>query len=244
MATPIPTASDIIATALRKAGVVGIDEDIEQPILNDGLADANDMLAQWQRKRYLIYRLQDFSFVSTGAQFYTVGDGQNFPINPRPDRLESAFLRELANGQGQNIDWELSIIPSKEDYNRIILKSLGTFSWRIFYDPDWPIGKIYPWPVPQASLYEIHATFKTLLQQFAALKDNINLPPEYVPALKWGLARRFRASYQLPADPEINALARDALNTIRLANTAVPLLSMPEDVRRRGPAYDYHSDNP
>jgi hypothetical protein len=246
MALPvIPNAQTLITSALLKAGIVGIDESIEQPILNEALNDANDMLSQWNHQRYLVYHLRNYAFVSTGAQTYTVGAGQNFDINPRPDRIESAFLRQIIPSQGQQIDWPLSIIPARENYDQIVLKTLGTFSWSIFYDSGWPIGTLYPWPIPQASIYEIHCTFKETLQRFGSLQDQLNLPPEYVAALKWNLAQWYRESYQMPESAMINKLARKTLNTIRLANVQVPELSMPYQVRKNsGVSYNYKADVP
>ena len=75
-----------------------------------------------------------------------------------------------------------------------------------------------------------------------SLQQKIMFPPEYEAALNWCLARRLRASYQMPADPTIDSLARDGLNTIRLGNTAVGLLKMPSALRRRGRAYSYQGD--
>src|SRR5271168_895278 len=92
-AIPIDNVGQLLTNALVDAGVVGIDEEIEQPILNRAFKQANWKLAQWARKRWLCYRIQDYSFVATGAQTYTVGNGQTININPRPDRLEYAFLR-------------------------------------------------------------------------------------------------------------------------------------------------------
>lgn len=245
MALPIPTAQDIITTALRKAGVVGIDESIEQPILNDALNDANDFLAQINHERSMVYVLRDYAFVSTGAQSYTVGAGQNFNIDPRPDRLESAFLRQVQPSNGQQIDWPLEIIPARENYNQITLKTLGTFAWSVFYESTFPIAKLFPWPVPQASIYELHATFKETLQRFGSLKDQIKLPPEYVPLLKWNLAEWYIASYQMPEQPAVTKLARRAYNIIRLANVQVPTLSMPNSVlKNSGRSYNYRSDQP
>ena len=254
---PVPAAQDICYAACLKAGVLGIDEAIEQPILNQALYDLNDLLAQWQRNRYLIWRLATYSFSSTGAQTYLVGPGQIVNINPRPDRLESAFLRIVNNAPNDvpgslPVDLPLEIIPSKENYNRIIIKNLGTLAWRIFYDPGqeppndkgWQIGTLYPWPVPQADIYQIFVTFKETLNRFANLQQQVNLPPEYIAALKWCLAEVLRTSYQLPPDPMISKFARRALNSIRLANVAVPTLTMPEAVSNRKRIYDYHSDTP
>lgn len=244
-ALPVDTVTDLLTNALTDAGIVGIEESIETPILNRAFRQANWLLAQWARKRWLVYRLQDYSFVCTGAETYSVGLNQTVNINARPDRLEFAFLRFLNSPPGNttNVDVPLYIIQSHEDYARIPVKNVGTLPWQIFYDPVWPVGILRPWPVPQASIYEIHVGFKVVLPRFSSLQQPINFPPEYEAALNWCLARRFRASYQMPADPTIDSLARDGLNTIRLANQAVGVLQMPAALRR-GRAYDYRSDSP
>lgn len=253
VAIPVPNAQAICEFSLRKAGIVGIDEDIEQPVLNDAFADLNDLLVQWQANRYLVWRLATYSFTSTGAQTYTVGPGGTVNISPRPDRLESAFLR-ITNSAPSNlpVDLPLEIIPAKENYNDIIIKTLGTLPWRIFYDPGqeppndkgWQMGTLYPWPVPQASIYQIFVTFKEVLNRFASLKDPLNLPPEYGPALKWCLAEVLRESYQMPPSSQITKFARRALNVIRLRNTAIPTLRMPAAVKNRRRAYSYQADRP
>jgi hypothetical protein len=244
-ALPVDTCGLLLTNALVDAGILGIDESIEPEMLNRAFKQANWLLAQWARKRWLVYRLQDYSVVCTGAQSYTVGLKGNININPRPDRLEYAFLRFLNNPPGGNlaVDIPIEIIQSHEDYSRITVKNIGTIAWRIFYDPVWPVGVLLPWPVPQSSIYEIHVGFKVVLPRFDAIQQPINFPPEYEAALNWCLARRFRASYQLPPDPSVDSLARDALNTIRLANTAMGVLRMPAFLRNRGRAYSYQSDD-
>lgn len=242
-ALPVDTCQALLTNALVDAGIVGIDEAIEQPVLNRAFTQANWLLAQWARKRWLVYRLQDYAFVTTGAQTYSVGAGQTVNINPRPDRLEYAFLRFLNSPPGNTpVDIPVEIIQSHEDYSRIPVKSIGSIAWRIFYDPVWPVGLLYPWPIPQATIYELHVGFKVVLPRFANLQDKINFPPEYEAALNWCLARRFRATYQMPADPTIDSLARDGLNTIRLANQAMGVLRLPAILRNRGRAYDYRGD--
>lgn len=242
---PVDTVSDLLTNALQDAGIIGIDESIEQPVLTRAYRQANWLLAQWARKRWMCYRIADYSVVATGALTYSVGLGGNININPRPDRLEYAFLRFLNQPTGSTlyVDIPLDIIQSHEDYSRIPVKNIGTLSWRVFYDPAWPLGILKPWPIPQQSLYELHCGFKVVLPRFNSIKEPINFPPEYEPAMNWALVRRLRASYQLPADTEVNALARDAVNTIRLANTAVSTLRMPRFLRGRNRAYDVYGDS-
>ena len=63
---PVDNVGQLLTNALTDAGVIGIDEAIEQPMLNRAFKQANWLLAQWARKRWLCYRIQDYSFVSTG----------------------------------------------------------------------------------------------------------------------------------------------------------------------------------
>lgn len=250
---PAPAVvSALLTDTLVTAGIVGVDESIEPAVINKALTLANRMIAQWQHERYMVYQLVDTGFTSTGANTYTVGAGQNFNINPRPDRLEFAFLRQLSgsgtpppNGGSQPFDWPLQIINAYEDYASIRLKTLGTFSAAVFYDPGWPIGILHPWPVPQSGIYELHILCKQTLQRFPNLQAAVMFPPEYEAAIEWCLARRLRVGFQLPADPDLNALAAQAKNIIRKANAQVPTLRMPSELTRSGDsAYNYRSDTP
>jgi hypothetical protein len=162
----------------------------------------------------------------------------------RPDRLEAAFVRQLIPS-GQNlIDFPLQILQAREDYNLIALKTMGTLPQVIFYDSAYPLGVVYPWPVPQASIYQIHLTLKADLPQFTSLAQTINLPEEYRAALHYNLCARLRPAYQLPPDQSIVALAKDALNVIRGANTQIPRLRMPASLRRNGGRYNIYNDQP
>jgi hypothetical protein len=244
-ALPVDTCGDLIANMLQDAGIVGIDEFIEPAYQQRAFRQVNWLLSQWSRKRWLTYRIQDYSFISTGALNYSVGLNSAININPRPDRLEYAFLRFLNQtpSGGLPVDIPIDIIQSHEDYSRITVKTVGTLPWRIFYDPIWPVGLLFPWPVPQPSIYEVHVGFKVVLPRMTAMNQPINFPPEYEAALNWCGARRLRASYQLAEDLTINSIARDALNTIRLANTAMSTLRLPEFLRNRNRAYDYRGDS-
>lgn len=234
------TALDIINQALKKSGVLGVGQTALAEDVNDAFLDLNDMIAQWRRKRWIMWHLTTHSFVSTGAQSYTVGQGGNFNI-PRPDRLESAFFRQEVNSNPQNIDYPLQILEAREDYNLIALKTLQTFPSFIFYDAAYPTGVVYPWPVIPASIYSLHITVKGVLSGFANLTTGLNAPDEFVAAMKFNLARRLRVSYQEPADPELNALAKDSLNVIRNANTQIPRLQVDPTLIRPG-LYNIYSD--
>lgn len=235
------TARDIVNLALKDAGVVGVGQTPLAEDANDAFTKMNWMLSQWQRKRWVIYQLVDLSFTSTGSQTYTVGPSGNFDISPRPDKLEAAFFRQLINAAPNQVDYPLAIIPSREDYSRIALKQLTTFPQAIYYDPGFPLGTIYPWPIPQASIYSIHIIVKAELQQFTNLSDTVNLPEEYFSAIELNLVTRLWPQYGFQPDPTVIGLAKDALNVIRGANMQISSLTMPNDVMRDG-HYNIYSD--
>ena len=252
-AAPAPVVIGTLLTdALVTGGIVGLDESIEPAMFNKALAIANRMIAQWQHERYLVFQLVDYGAISTGADYYFVGLGQTYNINPRPDRLEYAFLRQLSgngtpppNGGTQPFDWPLDVIDAYEDYAAIRLKTLGTFSAAVFYDPGMPNGVLRPWPVPQANIYELHILCKQTLQRFVNPQQAITFPPEYEAALEWCLARRLRVAFQMPRDPDLNILAAQGKNIIRKANAQIPTLRMPRELQRPGDqAYNYRSDTP
>lgn len=236
------TALDIITLAYKDSGVLGAGQTLLAEDMNDGLTRLNMMIAQWRVKRWLVWHLVDKSVVATGAKSYSVGPGGDIDVAQRPDRLESAYLRRLpGNTPALQVDFPLEPLMAYEDYARIALKGLTTFSQYIFYDSAWPLGYIYPWPIPQASLYEVHILLKDVLADFPNVTSIFNFPPEYLAALHYNLVIRTRAAYRLPPDPTFMALAKDALETIRMANTQIPTLVMPGNLVRPG-RYNIYSD--
>lgn len=237
------TPNDLITLVLRDSGVVGTGQIPLAQDINDMFTRLNMMLAQWQRKRWLIWHLIDVAIPSTGAQSYSIGPGGDVEMLVRPDRIESAFFRQIINATPPNqIDYYLEILESREDYNKIALKQLSSFGMYVFYDSGFPLGHIYCWPIPQANIYEIHVSLKELLNAFTSLTQTIILPPEYEAAIVYCLMQRARIAYRLPQDKGIDGLARDALNTLRKANTQIPRLQMPTGLVRPSGYYNVYSD--
>lgn len=234
------TARDLINDALKDAGAIGVGQTALAEDINDGMKRLNAMMAQWTRQRWLVYHLIDIAFTADGSLNYSIGAGGvlNFP---RPDRVEAAFFRQVVGVPGNQVDYPLEILNSREDYNRIALKSMESFPACLFYDSGFPLGYIYIWPVP-TNLYEIHLSLKATLQSFASLNDSVNLPPEYEEALRTNLAVRLRVKYQMPIDPQLVALAKYSLNVIRNSNAQIPSLEMPRDLVRGGGNYNIFSD--
>lgn len=162
----------------------------------------------------------------------------------RPARLESAYLRQLTESQPNLIDYPLQLVQSREDYNKIALKTLTSFPGYAYYESSWPLGQLFPWPVPQANIYSINiSVMGPLPSAFATQNAVVSMPFEYFSAIVYNLALRLRPKYQLPAlagDP-LPGMAKNALNTIRGANLQIARLVLPADLIRNG-IYNIFSD--
>ena len=156
-------------------------------------------------------------------QFQTAGSGPG--PGPTP----------IAGPLPNFIDYPMTLIRSREDYNKIALKSLMSFPGYVFYDSAWPVGVVYPWPVPQANIYELHITVREQLPpMFYNTSVVFNIPYEYYNAMIYNLALRLRPKYGIQTMPgdALPGLAKDSLNIFNLANFQISRLSIPGDLQR------------
>ena len=239
----MPTGTDICTSALIRAGVLGVGNPPAADQIARALVLLNDMLALWSSKRWLNYAEIDQTLTVTGAQSYTIGPGGDINVTARPDRIEWGYVR-LLNGTGNlPVDIPLRQNFSREDYSRVPLKSLKTQPDSFFYDSGFPLGKIYPLPIPSSpTQYELHFGTRVILPVLVTPATNIVLPPEYTYAMRWTLASECRSEWRLPPAPDIDKKSQDGLKTIRSSNIQVASLSMPGGLGGSQGLYNPFSD--
>jgi hypothetical protein len=228
--------SDAVAYALRVAGVLGVGQ---VPLAQD-LADATTalgmMLAQWQRKRWLVYRLAEVSTPAVPGQgIYGIGPTGDIMYPSRPGSIEAAYLRQHT-GPAPNsfpVDYPLARIGSREEWSQISLKSLQSWPSAFFYDPWLDDGQIHIWPIPIQDFFELYFVIPSDIQLSLAPDTELDdyLPQETAEALIYNLSMRLRLNYQLPPDPGLAAAARASLNTMRQTNYTPSHLGMPAGLR-------------
>lgn len=238
----IKTPLDIINTALIRSGVLGDGTTASASQVNRAFDQLNGIISLWNRKRWLKWAEIDVGVVSTGAVSYTIGDGGDFDT-PRPERLQAAYVRLWPIVNNQPYDRPLYIIESHEDYSRISLKQLVAYPSAIFYDTQFPLGILKPWTVPTVNQFELHVIISKQIEPFTTLTESLlnEVPPEYLEALIWNLAKYLRPAFQLPADPQIEGLANNTLQTIRKANIQIPTMVSPDYYGNGGRASGLYS---
>ncbi|SAK19236.1 hypothetical protein UA17_01768 [Burkholderia multivorans] len=192
--------------------------------MNDSFNLLNMMMAQWQRRRYMVYQLITAKKQATGAISYTVGPGGDFDM-PRPAKLEFAFFRQNV-ATPLPVSYPLEILRAREDYDRISIKDLNAFPRFAFYDGGYPLGNLFVWPIPN-NQYEIDITVMQQLQQFRSINDQITLPPEYSAALMWNLVLELYPFFGLPVSDVAVKKAEASMRIIEEANAQIPRLQMP-----------------
>lgn len=152
------TALSMTTRAMRLIGSLGKGETPDDDEAQDGLTALNAMLDAWQIERLMVYQVVQTSHtwpaVTTSR---TIGSGGNFAVQ-RPVRIESASVRDSSNQ-----DYDITVLQDRKEYDSIAVKSTGsTLPEYLFYDPAYPLGVIYLYPVPSAQLTLKLNTWQTL----------------------------------------------------------------------------------
>lgn len=222
------TARDIIALALKEAGVLGVGQTALDEDMNDGYTYLRRMIATWNKKRYLVPALQDVAKVATGAKSYTVGIGGNINLAFRPNQIKGAYFIQLNTGPTP-VSLPLAQVFAYEDYIRITLKDLHTFPNVYFYDNAVPLGNVFVHPIPDAN-YELHFLFQTLLDfpnTANGLDSVFTLADEYEEAIHYNLAIRLCSAYQTEPQKSTIALAKAGRRMLKTSNIQIASLGMP-----------------
>lgn len=238
-----PTAGSLAMYALKKAGIWRLGTNINGGDFQDALIDLNDMLQSWNEERWMTWHLIDLAFVANGQAQFTVGPNGNFNVYPRPAKIEYAYVRQLQNVGINTIDTPLAVMETREDFSRLALKNLVAFPKSIFYDPAFPVGTVQCYPIPNASIYEIHIVVRDVWPIVLGAQTSFAFyPPAAMPAIKFNLARILRQAYgKRTPDQELNLLASGYLSTLKNSQVQVPELVMPKLLVRPG-LYNIFSD--
>lgn len=230
----------LIGLCLRDSGVAPAGLSPSAQMQADTILRLQMMLDEWASNRLYVYHLVDLAFVCTGAQSYTVGPGGNFNV-PRLPKIEDAFLRQVVPAQPAQVDFPLTILQAREDYDRIRLKNLkASPSSAIFFDSGYPMGLAYPVPIPSSS-YELHLIVRAQLDQVGEPTAEINLPSMYNRAIYSNLCVALCAAHRREVHPAMARLATTTMKSVKRANTQIPTAQMPRGLVR-GPSYNIFSD--
>lgn len=212
------TALDIIKGSLRLIGVTDADEAPTSSQSSAALLAMQQMIDGWSADGLLIPYISTDSFaLSVGTASYTYGTGGTFN-SARPEKVLAAYIR-ASGGQ----DYPIKLIGESE-YNRIPEKGASGMPTRLYYVPEYTLGKVYLDYAPD-SAYTLYLDVLKSLTQPSALSTSISFPSGYDRAIRFNLAIELANEYGKSVKPETAAIALSSKRALRNANLRVPELS-------------------
>jgi hypothetical protein len=190
------TVRDLLTKAFKFTHILGANEPMADDEASDALDVMNGVIEQANITKLLAYYQTSVIFNTVNAQItYTIGPASTTPnvTAPRPVEIMNGFSRR------SNIDQPI-FVGSREDYDRIQLKTAGVAGWgqAVYYEATWPKGTLYFYPAPQDSLTEVHLAVMAEIPVYATLDDVVTLPPAYSIWLQYKTGKRLAPEYGLP----------------------------------------------
>ena len=236
------SAKSIIKRALRLIGCLAAGEEIESGALNDGVEALNALLDSWNTEKLTVYALARTTFTLTnGLNPHEIGPAGNLDTG-RPNRLEQGQVW-ITGGTLGTIESELFAL-SQEEWASIYDSSLSGTPDKFYYEPAFPLGKLW-FDLKPDSAYTLILYLETMLQQ--VFTDTVNtelaLPTGYKEALDQGLAIRLTPEYGKSAPPEVIEGAVTAKANLKRLNMRPLYMEIDPALRREKERYNIYTDN-
>lgn len=209
------TAQTLIKAALRAIGAIATGETATANDMADGLESLKMMLRSWSSQNIRIYYTESEAVTLTGATSYSWGTGGTI-ATARPVQIRGAYTSD-----------NLVDVIDEAKYRRLVVGNAGGLVQWVWYQPKYPLGYLYPWPL-DSSVLNIHSLKP--LSDPAALATSITFPPEYDDAIKWNLAVRMAPEYGKEATPTISALAAATLHALETLNFSMKIPEARADI--------------
>ena len=180
------TAAQIIDDAYELNGVHVASTALSAAQLATALRFLQNMLSSWSAEGLMVPSLVTENFTLTSGQaVYTIGVTGDSPdlvtSTGRPIRITNAWIRVT------NTDYPVRVIMTKSEYNRVSDKTLEGRPRNLYYDPQYPTGKI-KFDYEADSTYDFHLVSEKPLVNPALSSTTFSLPLEYNKAMVYNLA--------------------------------------------------------
>lgn len=189
------TRNQFIEAALRKLGVLALDQTPSSTEYANGLLALNALVGEFRTKGLEIWQRTTYTMsLTNGTSSYLIGSGQTLNT---PYPLHIIQVVRADSSQGTRIPIE---IVSDYNFNLLSSNSSGT-PIQITYQPRINVGTIKVWPTPDsyaATNVTLVLTYLRPIEYFNAAADTADFPEEWVSAIIYNLAVRLAPEYGLP----------------------------------------------
>ena len=225
----MPTPQQIINNALADLNKLGAADSAPNDEDNAlGLSHYNRIIDRWRAQGKMSYFEFSQSFPwAASQQSYTLGpvdSGADFIITGagsgvRPPKINRA---KLVLSGGYEID--LPIIFKREYQSWPLPTTESGQPLRLYYNPSFPTGTLYPVPYPTSLTDELKLYFGSQLATISMddIGTDIDMPPALEDALTLTLTERLCIPFQKPVTQELKTAAFGARQVYSQLNDADP----------------------
>lgn len=232
----------IVIPALRELNIVGA---VDAPEAEDAalaLSLLNRLLDSWNADRRAVYAEVETNYTLTpNLNPHTIGaSGGTFTVGSRPVAIDAAMLRYTTVSPVVNSP---IAIRDANWYAALAVPTLtSSVPTDLYYEPAYPLGKLFFWPVPTVA-YGVMLQVRTLLGQ-VLLSTTFALPPGYLEAIILTVTEMLAGPYRRPMPQYLPAAARKARARIFDNNDIIPRIQtqdsgMPSSGARGGGSFNY-----
>ena len=205
------TFGDLAALALIDIGIARAGDTLAPSLQDFALTKLDLLLDAWNVKPSSSWTDEFRPFAITpNLQNHTIGvagSGATWIVpNARPIRILRANL--VLNTSTPNVQVPIDVRDAYWWNNERVPTLTGTIPTDLYYEPDWPNGSCFLWPVPTIA-YNVQLMLRLVLSQVHAT-DTVALPPGYPRALQLTLAEECASGLGQIVPPKVEQLAREA----------------------------------
>ncbi len=230
------TIRDLCTQILQEINVTGQGETPSASDIQTALNKLRLLLNFWNANRQAVYASRFSTFTLTPSlNPTTIGPtGATWTATQRPVSIDAAsVIVSLSNPAA----YETITIRDAQWWATQNTPTLtSTYPTDLYYQPDWPNGNIFFWPVPTGA-YEVQIQTRVVLDDAVELDDTFSLPPGYALAILLSTAELCFVPFAVPMEirVDIREQARMARAGVFPNNDVTPRLQT-ADFGMQGPA--------
>jgi len=224
------TIEDLINDSLIETGMVSPGDTADPDQAQWAFRKANYLLDTWAtKKNFVPYAGFNIFTLVPGLSPHTIGPavGATFPMVQRPTKIVRATII-LTNTPAPYVSVVLNLRDEQWWMENTIQQLPSSQPTDLFYNPTFPNGSLYYWPIPNTA-WQTQLETWAILQQFGSITDPIGgpnaagtIPPGYRNALMLSLAESLLPGGERAAHPTLVQMAAQARAGVFGLNTAVP----------------------
>lgn len=232
------TARTIVTNSMRELGILAA---AEVPSAEDAawiLEKLNDLMNGWNAVRDKVFVEEFLEFVIIpSTQPLTIGVAANTPdyvvsVN-RPVAIDAANV--VLNNVSPAVRNPIQIRTYQWWALNSVRRVTSQYPTDLYYEPAWPNGKIYLWPLPTQA-YGLELMVRGVLNDAMTLNTAFSMPPGYKQAVQLTLAEDIAPSFGLSASAKTVRAAGDARAKIANNNRVRPTLQTRDAGQPKGPS--------